>query len=157
MNNYFVKKASIADLEQLSTLFNEYRIFYKKESDIAGSKQFLLERISSKESEIFVAENEINKLVGFVQLYPLFSSTRMKRVWLLNDLYVEVNFRGFGLAKLLIDKSKELCVSTNACALILETEKENIIGNQLYLSAEFKKDTLHNFYEWEVIKQHAQS
>ncbi len=151
MNNFTAKKATINDIEQLSILFNEYRIFYKKESDIIGAKRFLLERMINKESEIFIVENNDRTKVGFVQLYPLFSSTRMQRIWLLNDLFVHLNFRRFGLSKLLIDKVKNHCVETNACAIILETEKENTIGNQLYLSSGFQKDTLHNFYEWETL------
>lgn len=151
MNNFTAKKATINDIEQLSILFNEYRIYYKKESDIIGAKRFLLERMINKESEIFIVENNDRTKVGFVQLYPLFSSTRMQRIWLLNDLFVHLNFRRFGLSKLLIDKVKNHCVETNACAIILETEKENTIGNQLYLSSGFQKDTLHNFYEWETL------
>ncbi len=151
MNNFTAKKATINDIEQLSILFNEYRIFYKKESDIIGAKRFLLERMINKESEIIIVENNDRTKVGFVQLYPLFSSTRMQRIWLLNDLFVHLNFRRFGLSKLLIDKVKNHCVETNACAIILETEKENTIGNQLYLSSGFQKDTLHNFYKWETL------
>ncbi|WP_449401201.1 N-acetyltransferase family protein [Chryseobacterium wanjuense] len=87
------RKANIQDLQQLAELFDQYRVFYHKESDIPAAESFLKERIENKDSEIFVAESD-GKLVGFVQLYPLFSSTRMKRYWLLNDLYVNENHRG---------------------------------------------------------------
>jgi len=87
------RKAQLADVQQLAELFDQYRIFYHKDSDIPAAEKFLTERIENNDSEIFVAENE-GKLVGFVQLYPLFSSTRMKRYWLLNDLYVNENYRG---------------------------------------------------------------
>ncbi|MGO4710807.1 hypothetical protein AB4Y90_17215 [Chryseobacterium sp. 2TAF14] len=61
------RKAEIKDLKQLSELFDQYRIFYHKDSDIPAAEKFLTERIENKDSEIFVAENE-GKLVGFVQL-----------------------------------------------------------------------------------------
>ena len=143
------RKATTDDLSQLAQLFDEYRMFYHKTSDLAGAQQFLSERIEKKDSEIFVAENE-GKLVGFTQLYPLFSSTRMKRYWLLNDLYVNSNSRGKGFSKDLIEEAKELCRTSDSCGMYLETGKENIIGNQLYPSAGFKKYDAVNFYEWEV-------
>lgn len=141
------RKATVQDLPQLAELFDQYRIFYHKESDIPAAENFLKDRIQNKDSEIFVAENE-NKLVGFVQLYPIFSSTRMKRYWLLNDLYVNKHYRGKGFSKELIEEAKELCRSTNACGVLLETGKNNEIGNQLYPSCGFELYDSVNFYEW---------
>jgi ribosomal protein S18 acetylase RimI-like enzyme len=131
----------------LAELFDQYRIFYHKDSDIPAAEKFLTERIENKDSEIFVAENEC-KLVGFVQLYPLFSSTRMKRYWLLNDLYVNENYRGKGFSKELIEESKELSKLTNAAGILLETGKSNDIGNNLYPSCGFEIYDEVNFYEW---------
>lgn len=144
-----IRKATQGDLVQLSQLFDEYRMFYHKTSDLSAAQQFLSERLEKKDSEIFVAEDE-RKLVGFTQLYPLFSSTRMKRYWLLNDLYVNSNSRGKGFSKALIERAKELCRTSNSCGMYLETGKENRIGNQLYPSVGFKKYDDVNFYEWEV-------
>ncbi|WP_312393662.1 GNAT family N-acetyltransferase [Chryseobacterium sp.] len=141
------RKVEIKDIDQLAELFDQYRIFYHKDSDISAAEKFLTERIESKDSEIFVAENE-GKLVGFVQLYPLFSSTRMKRYWLLNDLYVNENHRGKGFSKELIEESKELAKSTDAAGILLETGKSNDIGNQLYPSCGFEIYDEVNFYEW---------
>ncbi|MGC4128349.1 MAG: GNAT family N-acetyltransferase [Bergeyella sp.] len=148
MNNT-IRKATIQDLEELSELFDEYRIFYHKTSDLSGAYQFLSERLEKKDSEIFVAENQ-GKLIGFTQLYPLFSSTRMRRYWLLNDLFVDAGFRGKGFSKKLIEAAKQLCRETDSCGMYLETSKENIIGNQLYPSCGFKKYDEVNFYEWEL-------
>lgn len=143
------RKAQLADVQQLSELFDQYRIFYHKDSDIPAAEKFLTERIENNDSEIFVAENE-GKLVGFVQLYPLFSSTRMKRYWLLNDLYVNENYRGKGFSKQLIEASKELAKSTEAAGILLETGKSNDIGNKLYPSCGFEIYDEVNFYEWKI-------
>ena len=102
----------------------------------------------NKESVIYIAELEDQTLAGFTQLYPLFSSTRMKRLWLLNDLYVNADFRGKGISKKLIDAAKNLCRDTNGCAVTLETGQDNLIGNKLYPSAGFKLSKGYNFYEW---------
>ena len=82
------RTATPKDINHLSELFDAYRTFYRKATDIEGAKSFLEARISKQDSELYVAETADNKLVGFVQLYPLFSSTRMKKYWLLNDLFI---------------------------------------------------------------------
>ncbi len=141
------RKATLQDIGQLSELFDQYRIFYHKDSDIPNAEKFLTERIENRDSEIFVAEH-LGKLVGFVQLYPLFSSARMKRYWLLNDLFVNESYRGKGFSKALIEKAKEMAISTDACGILLETGKSNDIGNKLYPSCGFELYDEVNFYEW---------
>ena len=142
-----IREAKKSDLDQLSILFDSYRVFYGKESNIDISKNFLESRLSNKDSEVFICEfNKI--LIGFVQLYPLFSSTRVSKYWLLNDLFVDSKYRGKGYSKLLIDKAKELVKDSNACGMMLETEKSNKIGNNLYPKTGFEKNDSSNFYEW---------
>ncbi|ATN06169.1 N-acetyltransferase [Chryseobacterium indologenes] len=142
-----IRKAIISDLPKLAELFDQYRIFYRKDSDIPAATHFLQERLENKDSEIFVAEED-GMLTGFVQLYPIFSSTRMQRYWLLNDLYVNEKHRGKGFSKALIEESKDLCRSSKACGILLETGKGNDIGNQLYPACGFELYDSVNFYEW---------
>lgn len=142
-----IRKATLQDLPQLAELFDQYRIFYHKDSDIPSAETFLKERIENKDSEIFVAEIQ-GDLVGFVQLYPLFSSTRMKRYWLLNDLFINENDRGKGFSKELIEETKKWAVSTNSAGILLETGKSNDVGNKLYPGCGFELYDEVNFYEW---------
>lgn len=146
-----IREVNINDIEELSKKFDAYRVFYEKESDVEGSKKFLMARIKNKESVIFVAEVSEKQIVGFIQLYPIFSSTRMKRLWLLNDLFVDENHRGKGISTLLMDEAKKLCKKTDACGLILETAKSNFIGNVLYPKTGFSLDLEHNYYYWDNI------
>ena len=99
------------------------------------------------DSVIYVAEIA-EELVGFTQLYPIFSSTRMRRLWLLNDLFVHPAQRGQGLSLQLLDQAKKHCRETRACGVMLETEKSNTIGNRLYPRAGFQQNEGSNFYEW---------
>jgi GNAT superfamily N-acetyltransferase len=145
-----IRKAKMDDLKQLTQLFDQYRVFYKKESDVEGAELFLKERMYNNESQIFVAESEEKVLTGFVQLYPIFSSTRMKKNWLLNDLFVLAEYRSKGISIQLIDKAKTLARDTNAVGLMLETAKSNNIGNSLYLKTGFSIDDDYNFYSWNV-------
>lgn len=142
-----IKKAKIEDLDQLIPLFDAYRMFYRKESDKASATNFLRERISQSESIIYLAL-EGDQAIGFTQLYPLFSSTRMKRLWLLNDLFVAEKQRGKGVSKRLIDAAKDLAKATGAAGVSLETEQSNVIGNRLYPAVGFEVDKEHNFYFW---------
>ena len=143
-----VRKSTIEDIAQLSVLFDRYRVFYDKESDVKNAALFLSERIENHDSEIFVAEAENGVLAGFVQLYPLFSSTRMKRLWLLNDLYIDQRYRGKHISVMLIDRAKLLVKETHAVGLILETTKSNVVGNKLYPRTGFTLDREHNYYSW---------
>lgn len=143
-----IRRAIINDLEQLADLFDQYRIFYNKSSDIEGAESFLKHRILNEESIIFVSEDSENKLKGFVQLYPIFSSTRMKRLWLLNDLFVEPASRGKGLSTSLMKAAQDYAQLTQSAGLILETAKDNTIGNNLYPKVGFTLDTEHNYYYW---------
>ena len=112
------------------------------------AKRFLGERILKKESVIFVALLE-EKLVAFTQLYPLFSSTNMIPIWLLNDLFVAKEHRGKQISKGLIRSAQEHCKITKANGISLETEKNNVPGNALYPKMGFALDQEHNFYYWE--------
>jgi ribosomal protein S18 acetylase RimI-like enzyme len=143
-----VRKARIEDLDQLAVLFDQYRVFYNKETDIENARRFLSDRINNREAEIFVAESADGNLAGFVLLYPLFSSTRMQRLWLLNDLFVHPASRGKHVSVMLIDKAKALSRETRAAGLVLETAKSNTIGNNLYARTDFVLDGEHNYYAW---------
>src|SRR5215217_1440228 len=147
-DTFSVREATLADSLQLSVLFDGYRVFYQCGTDIDSAIIFLKQRLENDESKIYVAQSINAKLVGFVQLYPLFSSTRMRKLWLLNDLFVLSEYRGQGISKALIEKAKELCFLTHACGLILETAKSNDIGNMLYPATGFTLDKEHNYYYW---------
>lgn len=144
-----IQMATAEHLEELALLFDAYRMFYRKQPDIAGARQFLQERMAKGESVIFIATDAHGTVAGFTQLYPLFSSTHMKRWWLLNDLFVHPDFRGKGVSKLLIGRCKALAIETHAAGLSLETEITNHIGNRLYPDVGFELDREHNYYYWE--------
>lgn len=143
-----IQRAQFEHLNELAPLFDAYRVFYRKKSDLDGAMAFLGERLEKKESVIFVAL--FNKtVVGFTQLYPLFSSTNMRPLWLLNDLFVAVEHRGKNISKGLMKAAQEHCKITKAAGLSLETEKNNVPGNALYPKMGFELDREHNFYYWE--------
>ncbi|MNI51071.1 hypothetical protein D3C73_1057740 [compost metagenome] len=98
----FIEQATIADLEDVAALFNEYRVFYQQNSDLDGARAFLFNRFEHQESVIFLAKenDEKGKSVGFAQLYPVFSSLSMERSLILNDLFVNESFLCTGVTNI---------------------------------------------------------
>lgn len=143
-----IERIGLDHLDELAKLFDAYRVWYRMKTDLDGARRFLTDRITKGESIIFGAFNEDDKMVGFTQVYPLFSSTRMGRLWLLNDLFVAPASRGQGISLLLIDRAKSLSMETDAVGVLLETEKSNHIGNQLYPRADFHLEADSNYYFW---------
>jgi len=136
----------MSDLDDVAVLFNNYRIFYEQSSDLQGAKAFLKERMEQNESTIFLAKSKDGRPVGFVQLYPIFSSVGMKRKWLLNDLFVAEEYRRHGVGKALMNQAKEFAVETNTAGILLETSKDNVNAQALYESEGYEKEDTVYFY-----------
>ena len=126
-----IMKADIASLEQITLLFNAYRMFYEQTSNLEGARQFLQERIVNQESVIFLAM-EGESAVGFAQLYPTFSSVGMKKGYILNDLFVETTYRKKGIGRALIQEVFQFCKERNARFVQLETAPDNVPAKTLY-------------------------
>ena len=140
-----VFQARSEHLEQVSKLFDQYRMFYKSSSDYEATKEFLKERFEKRDSTIFVASIG-GCVVGFTQLYPSFSSVSMKRVWILNDLFVDESYRGKGVAKSLISAVENLARKTGCVRIILATQISNVAAQSLYESRGYAKDE--EFYHY---------
>ena len=146
--NVEIVEGSTAHLDQLATLFDGYRSFYEQSSDVDAARAFLLDRLERSESVIFLALGD-GEPVGFTQLYPTFSSVSMKRLWILNDLYVAPAGRRQGVGERLIDAARDLAVDTNAKGVILETAADNVQAQALYEKYGFAKDT--EFYRYGLL------
>jgi ribosomal protein S18 acetylase RimI-like enzyme len=144
-----ITRAEPEDAEQIAPLFDAYRQFYRQPSDLPGSRRFISDRLRAKQSVVLVAwvtNQGISKAAGFVQLYPSFSSVSMKRLWILNDLYVMPEERKQGVGKTLMESARQLAFSTGAKEIILETAKDNLSAQQLYEQLGYKRDE--EFYRY---------
>jgi len=137
--------ARFEHLEEVSKLFDQYRAFYQQSSDLEAATKFLQERFQKKDSTVLIASDD-GCVVGFTQLYPSFSSVSMKPVWILNDLFVEENCRGKGVAKLLMSAAENFARETGAVRIILATQISNIAAQALYESLGYSKDE--EFYHY---------
>ena len=87
--------ATTQHLSLITPIFNQYRVFYGQADDVTLAESFLKQRLENQQSVIFLAI-EGEKVVGFTQLYPTFSSVSAKASWILNDLFVLEEKRGAG-------------------------------------------------------------
>ena len=137
--------ATPADVGEAATLFDAYRQFYGKAPDVEAARRFLFARLSKGESVVFLARQQ-SRAVGFVQLYPVFSSISLMRQWILNDLYVVPEARKLGVGRALTERGRELAEATRANSLTLETASGNMPAQRLYESLGWKRDQ--EFYRY---------
>jgi ribosomal protein S18 acetylase RimI-like enzyme len=146
-----IQRIDANTLSLVVELFDKYRVFYDQPSDIKIAKQFLQQRIFNNESVIFAAIDDENEKIipaGFTQLYPLFSSVRATKNWILNDLYVDANYRKLGIGRKLIDAAIHFAKEQGATFIQLETMPDNITAQRLYEAIGFEQ---YNPFEGELV------
>jgi ribosomal protein S18 acetylase RimI-like enzyme len=137
MKNFVVRRAGSGerDVDLIAPLFDSYRQFYDKPPDAKLAASFIRERLLAGESVILLAEagdEASGEALGFVQLYPSFSSVAAFRLWVLNDLFVIPTARGQGVGRALMEAAREHAIQTGAKRLTLETTAENRAAWSLY-------------------------
>ncbi|MFD1926636.1 GNAT family N-acetyltransferase [Sporosarcina siberiensis] len=140
-----IHRATLKDLDVLAELMDLYRKFYNQESNIVAAKDFIEGRLKNEESVIFITFHE-EKAVGFTQLFPSFSSVSLKRIWILNDLFVKVDYRGKGYGEELVNRSILFAKETDAKGVLLETNVQNEVAQRLYEKIGFTKETNHFYF-----------
>lgn len=134
-----VRRANIDDLDAVAPLFDAYRGFYGQPSDLPRARDFLRKRLRRGESVVLLALRD-GAAVGFTQLYPVFSSVRTARTWLLNDLFVAEGARRRGVARALLDAAATFARDDGAAGLMLETTRSNAPARALYRAAGWSED-----------------
>ena len=140
-----IQDAATIHKNLLLPLFCNYRNFYGVEEKPKEAEAFLFERLNRNESKIFLAmKGEL--AIGFTQLYPSFSSLSLKKVLILNDLFVQEDFRRLGVGKMLLDAAKDYALQINSKGLTLSTGIENETAQSLYEKYGFIRNE--HFYEY---------
>ncbi len=143
-----IKQGTEKEIDDILPLFNAYRLFYGQPLQGMEALHFVKNRITKKESVIFIAYLN-NTPTGFTQLYPTFSSVSLKATLILNDLYVDEAYRNKGIAKKLLNTAKTYCDSYDYKGIALETATDNP-AQYLYEKMGWKKD-VHSFhYFWQA-------
>ncbi|HEY1138938.1 MAG TPA: GNAT family N-acetyltransferase [Lysobacter sp.] len=134
-----IRRATTEDLDAIAPLFDAYRRFYEQPGDLQRARHFLHERLQRGESAILLAELD-GRAAGFTQLYPMFSSVRTARIWILNDLYIDESARRHGVGKALLDAAAQFAKEQGAAGLVLETTRDNEAARALYRAAGWNED-----------------
>lgn len=139
MSDLSITRAGPADLDALARLFDAYRQFYGQPSDVAAARDWLRSRLRVGESMALVARRG-GEAIGFAQLYPMFSSVRLARTWILNDLFVLPTTRRGGVARALLDAAAAFAREDGAAGISLETTRDNAAAGALYRAAGWHED-----------------
>ena len=126
-----VIRAGIDDVDAAAPLFASYREFYGRPYDVEASAAFLTARLERDESVVLLARDG-DRAVGFVQIYPAFSSTALAPIWILNDLYVDAEARGGGVVDRLLEAAAELAREAGCVAIELATQHTNHRAQAVY-------------------------
>lgn len=135
-------QATLEHLDLIAPLFVKYREFYGELAYPESSRVFLEKRLRRKESVIYLAlsDDDDSRLLGFCQLYPSFSSLSLKRVWILNDIFVAEDARRQLVADHLIKTAKKMAKETQAVRMRVSTSSNNEAAQKTYESIGFRED-----------------
>jgi RimJ/RimL family protein N-acetyltransferase len=143
-----IRPATLADLEQLAPLFDQYRAFYGRLDDSAATLAFMRERLLRGDSRVLLAVQD-GRLQGFTQLFPLFSSTLAAPVWLLNDLFVAADARRCGVATRLLQAAAQLARAHGVVRLDLATAVDNLAAQKTYEGLGWERNTA--FFRYQLM------
>lgn len=134
-----IHRAGPADVDAIAPLFDAYRGFYGRPSDLQLARTFLADRLGAGESVVLFAVDQ-GTACGFTQLYPLFSSLRCRPTWMLSDLFVAPQQRRGGIGRLLMDAAHAFARERGAAAIELDTAHTNTAAQALYESLGYERD-----------------
>ncbi|WP_449620925.1 N-acetyltransferase family protein [Robertmurraya sp. Marseille-Q9965] len=129
-----IRQASEQDIPQLKELMLLYIVdFYQQpkpnQDELVGLIQHLIDNPSSGLQ--FVAEEE-GELLGFSTLYFTFSTLKVKKAAILNDLFVSPRARGKKVGEALFQRNLNYIRDNNFASMTWETAKDNVIAQSLY-------------------------
>ncbi|RDU37995.1 GNAT family N-acetyltransferase [Neobacillus piezotolerans] len=129
-----IRPAAYQDVNRLYKLMRQYIVdFYKQpepeEDKLKGLITHLMEAPSSGLQ--FVAE-ENGELIGFATLYFTFSTLKVKRQAILNDLFVVPESRGKKVGEKLFQASLGYIRENGFASMTWETAKDNLAAQSLY-------------------------
>ena len=117
-------KAEQWNLETLLPLFEEYRLSQGMTENPERTLTFLSNRIRFSESIFFLALDQSQQALGFIQLYPRLSSLQLQRYWQLTDIFVRQGNQSNDIYTALIAKAKEFVSYTQSTRLVVEQDRQ---------------------------------
>ena len=119
-------------IDEFAVLMDEYRVFYGKQSNFNESKQYVSHLLKDKKVIFLMAITGDKRSIGFCTLFQSYSSVQVKKIFILNDLYVHKNHRHHGYGTKLLDAAITLAKREKVKFLKLETAKDNVTAQSVY-------------------------
>ncbi len=139
-----IRKAEKSDIPAIISLVKKLALFEKAPEEVTVTERDYLENGFSSDKPLFESNLAYidNELVGFSLWYYRFSTWKGKRLYL-EDIYIEEEYRGLGIGKILLEMAieegkKNLC--TGMMWQVLDWNEKAI---EFYKKYEVKLD-----YEW---------
>lgn len=129
---YTIRKAITSDINNLIALINHYLEFYHITFDENKDKAFLFTNLDDKRSDIFIAIDKDNQILGFTQLYRCRNQEYLGDYYILFDLFVSSNVRKNGIASELLESAERFAFQQGAKFIELQTALANKAAQQLY-------------------------
>lgn len=146
MSPLWVRRATLADVDAVGTLFDEYRRFYQQPPDRGLATAFIRERLQHGESIVLLAGSGKRPADGFCQIYPTFCSVAAAPIFILYDLFVASAARRSGIAKALLEAARDEAVAAGVARMDLQTARTNTPARTLYESLGWELDVTFDTY-----------
>ena len=132
--------ATLADLDAVAALFDQYRQFYLQAPDLPLATRFIRERLQNQESVVLLATDAAQSVIGFCQLYPSFCSVEAKPIFTLYDLFVTPEARRSGAGKVLLQAAERHAAESGKARMDLTTARTNRAAQSVYESLGWVRD-----------------
>jgi ribosomal protein S18 acetylase RimI-like enzyme len=148
-----IRRATPSDAKWIAPLFDRYRQFYERPSNLALAESYIYDRLKNDESAIFVAHDGADTCLGFTQLYRTFCSVSALPLCVLYDLFVEEGCRQRGIARDLMTHAYAYALDIGAGRLELKTANTNQIAQRLYDSLGWEREERFVNYRYALKRQ----
>jgi ribosomal protein S18 acetylase RimI-like enzyme len=140
-----VLRATQHDLEALLPLVQAYRVFYKQQPEPERERTFTEQHLRNGTSVIYLAKID-DSPAGFMQLFKTYSTVHLASAWILEDLFVDPEFRRRGIAEALLLAALEHARNDGAGGMFLETAYDNEPAQRVYERAGWTREG--RFYKY---------
>jgi GNAT superfamily N-acetyltransferase len=123
-----------ADLGDLLPLARAYCDFYEVAPSDDELRSFARTLIAEPDHTgiQLIAREEAGRAIGYATVYWSYSSLSASRIAIMEDLFVEPDWRGTGVADALIEGCRSRARDTGATALTWQTAKTNVRAQRVY-------------------------
>ena len=135
-----IRTATPEDIDSLVALIDGYRQFYRQPGNLEGARHFLARRFERDDAHLLIALDESGTAIGFVQLFPVPSTTSLGTRWILNDLFVVPEARRSGAGSALLQAARTLAVEHDVPQLMLRTQTDNVTAQSRYQALGWQRD-----------------